>query len=153
MAQTDRDIFGFLLVTLARRWRRVLDHDLATSDLSDASWSPLIHLSLSGDGISQTELAARVGLDSSSLVRLLDRLVERGLIERQIDPQDRRARLIHLTPQAGPEIARIRDGLTAIETEMLADLSDADLATIISGLRKIGARIERLLASDRGEAQ
>lgn len=153
MAQTDRDIFGFLLVTLARRWRRVLDHDLAASDLSDASWSPLIHLSLSGDGISQTELAARVGLDSSSLVRLLDRLVERGLIERQIDPQDRRARLIHLTPQAGAEIARIRDGLTAIETEMLADLSDADLATIISGLRKIGTRIERLLASDRGEAQ
>lgn len=153
MTQTDRDAFGFLFVTLARRWRRVLDHELSASGLSDASWSPLIHLAMAGDGISQTELAARVGLDASSLVRLLDRLADRDLIERRVDPADRRARRIHLTPRAGAEIARIRAGLTRIETEMLADLDDAELAAIVAGLGRIGARMDALLHTAREDAE
>lgn len=152
MTQSDRDSFGFLFVTLARRWRRALDHELATSGLSDASWSPLIHLSLSGDGVSQTELAARAGLDTSSLVRLLDRLEQRGLVERRVDPTDRRARRIHLTPQANAEIARIRNGLAAIEAEMLADLTDADMAAIVTTFARIAARIDGLQSTGDGAA-
>lgn len=139
---TDRDTFGFLFVTLARRWRRAIDLALASSGLSDASWSPLIHLAQSGDGISQTELAARAGLDTSSLVRLLDRLTEAGLVERRVAPDDRRARLIFLTPRAGAEIARLRIRLSEIEAELLRDLSDDDVARLTGALRKIGRRID-----------
>ncbi|MBS0469189.1 MAG: MarR family transcriptional regulator [Proteobacteria bacterium] len=51
--------------------------------LSDAAWTPLVHLHRLGDGISQTDMAAAEGLDGSSLVRLPDMLVAQGLIERQ----------------------------------------------------------------------
>ncbi|MGO4611814.1 MarR family transcriptional regulator, partial [Variovorax sp. 2RAF20] len=74
---------GIRLVGLARRWRQALDARLSSAGLSDATWAPLIHLHELGGGISQSELAAAVGLDGSSLVRLLDILVEQALIERR----------------------------------------------------------------------
>lgn len=148
---SPRDRFGFLFVTLARRWRRAIDHELAAVGLTDATWTPLIHLSETGDGISQTELAARVGLDASSLVRLLDLLAGRGFIERQVDPNDRRARRIVLTPAGETEVAEIRRRLAAIETGLLADLDDDALAAMLDGFARIGARVERMLLPEQAK--
>ena len=47
--------------------------------------------------ITQTELACELELEQATLVRLLDRMEENGLIERRQDPNDRRAKLIALT--------------------------------------------------------
>lgn len=145
--------FGFLFVSLARRWRRAIDHELAAVGLTDATWTPLIHLSEGGDGISQTELAMRVGLDASSLVRLLDLLEARGLVERQVDPTDRRARRIVLTPAGEAEVTCILGKLHAVEAELLADLGDAELTTMLEGFARIDARAERLLTEEKEKAK
>src|SRR6185312_10493391 len=50
-------------------------------------------------GIDQRELAARIACDKMSTSQLVERLEERGLIDRHIDPADRRARLLQLTPK------------------------------------------------------
>ncbi|MBT9385978.1 MarR family transcriptional regulator [Pseudooceanicola sp. CBS1P-1] len=141
MQETPRTRFGYRFVTMARQWRRMIDHDLAQSGLSDASWAPLVNLALGGDDVSQAELAERVGLDASSLVRLLDLLEKRALIERRVDPADRRARRILLTDLGRSEVARIRDRLQGIESEMLADLDDATLAAMIEAFERIETRI------------
>ncbi|MDK3019810.1 MarR family winged helix-turn-helix transcriptional regulator [Pseudodonghicola flavimaris] len=146
-----RDRFGFLFVTLARRWRRVIDHELARAGLTDATWTPLVHLKEGGDDISQTELATRVGLDASSLVRLLDALEGRALIERRVDPADRRARRILLTPAGEAEVDRIRAQLRDVETELLADLSDAEIADILGGLERIDRRADEKLQQEKAE--
>src|SRR3546814_7960315 len=82
-------------------------------------------------GITQKELAALVGIDGSSLVRLLDILCRKGLVERRADESDGRARLIHLTPAGVQRVAEIRQELTRGEEGMLADLSDADIAAML----------------------
>jgi DNA-binding MarR family transcriptional regulator len=48
-------------------------------------------------GLSQQELARRLGILPSQLVALLDELQERGLIERRQDAADRRTYALHLT--------------------------------------------------------
>lgn len=136
-----RDLFGFRFITLARAWRRRIDIELAREGLTDATWTPLIHLDSGGDGISQTELAERLGLDTSTLVRLIDLLAARGLIERRVFAQDRRTRLIFLTTEGQGEVARLRERLLAIEYQMLADLGDARLGDILQDFDKIAARI------------
>ncbi|MCA0920486.1 MarR family winged helix-turn-helix transcriptional regulator [Pseudooceanicola nanhaiensis] len=146
-----RERIGFSFVTLARRWRRVIDHALAREGLTDASWSPLIHLAEGGDGISQSELAQRIGLDASSLVRLIDLLAERGFVERRVDPNDRRARLIMLTPEGEAEVARTRAHIHEIEALMLADLSEEDLEEMMAALDKISARVQVLLEKEAAE--
>ncbi|MDF3853763.1 MarR family winged helix-turn-helix transcriptional regulator [Paracoccus sp. P2] len=138
--------FGRYFVTLGRQWRRAVEQALAPAGLTDATWAPLIHLAEGGDGISQTELAARLALDGSTLVRLLDLLEGRGLVERRPDPADRRARRILLTAAGRDEVARLRRLLDRIEAELLADLDDAALDEMLRHLSRIEARIAHRLA-------
>lgn len=146
-ALTDpRHRIGIRLVGLARRWRQALDARLSASGLSDATWAPLMHLHELGshNDVSQSTLAAAVGLDGSSLVRLLDILVERGLIERRPHPEDRRVKLVHLTPAGRRTVATLRKQLQAIESELLADIGEQDAQTLLRAFERIEARIASL---------
>ena len=144
-----RERFGMLFVGVARRWRAAVDSRLAGLGLSDATWPPLVHIDTSGGGISQKELAARVGIDGSSLVRLLDILARKGLIERRQDEADRRANLLFLTPEGEAAVRDIRRLLVAAEAEMLADLDDDRLRALTGALERIDARIR----APRGEGE
>lgn len=152
MQDDPRFRFGFQLVTLARQWRRMLERELAAAGLTDATWVPLIHLAEGAEGCSQSALAERVGLDGSSLVRLIDLLEARGLVERRVDPADRRARHLVLTAPGRAEIAALRERLRKVEVQMLADLDDAALAPLVENLGRVEARIRAMDAPARGEA-
>src|SRR6185437_15960704 len=54
------------------------------------------------EGLSQTALAHALSTEPIVLVRLVDRLEAAGLIERRLNPRDRRVWLLYLTPAAGP---------------------------------------------------
>ncbi len=146
---SPRARFGVRFALLARRWRRALDARLAEAGLSDATWVPLVHLQESGDGITQKELAALVGIDGSSLVRLLDILCRQGLVERRVDASDGRARLVHLTEAGRVRVAEIRRELAKGEAEMLADLSDAEIATMLRHFERIEQRLQGLQVQRR----
>lgn len=133
-----------LFVGVARRWRATLDAKLSNVGLSDATWSPLVHIGRSGGGISQKELAHRIGIDGSTLVRLLDILVDKKLIERRQDQTDRRANLLFLT-QAGTDlVADIQEKLNRFEGQMLADLDDDALDMLTENIGRIDARIKAM---------
>ncbi len=53
-----------------------------------------------GDDITQQELAERLLMTKANVAVILDRLADRGLIERRSDPRDRRANRLFLTPAA-----------------------------------------------------
>lgn len=148
ISDTSRSQFGIRFSLLARRWRRALDIRLADAGLTDATWVPLIHLHQTGGGLTQKELAALAGIDGSSLVRLLDILCRQGLAERRIDERDSRARLVHLTEQGQKRVAEIRQELAKGEQEMLADLSDEDIATMLRSFDSIEYRLTQM-QSDR----
>jgi DNA-binding MarR family transcriptional regulator len=88
------------------------------------------------DGVRPTDLAERVLLTKSGLTRLLDRLVERGFIERHACPTDRRGQLIVLTAEgrhafrrATPNVVRaigtlLGDGFTAHDIDALRATCD-----------------------------
>ncbi|MBQ0707985.1 MULTISPECIES: MarR family transcriptional regulator [unclassified Ochrobactrum] len=148
ISDAPRSQFGIRFSLLARRWRRALDIRLAEAGLTDATWVPLVHLHQTGGGLTQKELAALVGIDGSSLVRLLDILCRQGLAERRVDERDSRARLVHLTEQGENQVAEIRRELAKGEKEMLADLSDDDIATMLRSFDSIEHRLSQI-QSDR----
>ncbi|MDR2298919.1 MAG: MarR family transcriptional regulator [Comamonas sp.] len=140
----SRDRLGFLMVTLTRQWRRFVEEQLAASGLTDATWTPLLHLRAWGDGVTQKELAERVGLDSSSLVRLLDILEGKGWVERRADAADRRSKRIFLTDEGHGAVDSIRATMLEAELSMLQDLDDAEVETMLGSVNKIRARIEQM---------
>lgn len=134
-------LLGVRLVGVGRRWRKALDAQLASEGLTDAAWTPLMHLMRLGDGISQTELANAIGLEGSSLVRLLDMLVAQGLIERQTPANDRRIKLIYLTATGRETAASIRQRVAEIEDALLVDLDAHTASAMLQALDQIEARI------------
>jgi MarR family transcriptional regulator for hemolysin len=146
---SPRSRFGIEFSLLAKRWRRAIEKRLDEAGLTDATWVPLVHLLRSGGGITQKDLAALIGIDASSLVRLLDILQRRGLVERRPDPNDGRARLIHLTEEGGAAVHAIRAELLAEEELLLADLGDDDLAHLLDLFRRIDARLDARLDKGR----
>ncbi|MGG7516784.1 MarR family winged helix-turn-helix transcriptional regulator [Allorhizobium undicola] len=127
----DTGPFGFRLSSLARLWRRRVEEHLAAAGFTDASWRPLVYLYHHGDGVTQKELAGIVGLDGSTLVRLLDILEKQSLIERRNDVQDRRVNRIFLTEQGFAAINDIRARVEPLETALLADVPPDELKAVL----------------------
>lgn len=130
MPATDnpRSSLIFRLTVLSRRWRQVVDAEFQSSGLTDATWRPLLHLHILGDGIRQKELAASIGIEGPSLVRLIDTLINKGLVTRSEDPSDRRAKLLFVTPEGLALVARIRETLASLEEGLLGSFGDSDIS-------------------------
>jgi DNA-binding MarR family transcriptional regulator len=84
---------------------------------------------------SQRDLANRLELDASSVTDIADQLEARGLIERQVDPDDRRVRLLRLTGE-GQTLRREFFTRMIHDAPPLRDLSDADRDALQSLLAK-----------------
>jgi MarR family transcriptional regulator for hemolysin len=96
------------------------------------------------EGLSQVDLADVLELQPISLVRLLDRLVEHGLLERRHDPRDRRANRLFLTA-SGRQLVDDLDGLRdSIASDVLRDIPDNAIETSLQTLRDIKERIKGL---------
>ena len=128
--EVNRDNLLFRLAYLTRRWRKVLDAEFQSSGLTDATWRPLLHLNILGNGVRQKDLAASVGIEGPSLVRLIDTLVVKGLIQRSEDSTDRRAKLLCLTPEGQLIVARIKEIVAPLENELLSPFSDSDICPL-----------------------
>jgi DNA-binding MarR family transcriptional regulator len=84
--------------------------------------------SLVGDGpLRPTDLAASMGLDTSTVSRHLTQLHRAGLVERSVDPDDRRAQRVELSAAGRAEVdAALASRRTLLERS-LSDWSDEDV--------------------------
>jgi MarR family transcriptional regulator for hemolysin len=138
----DRSNLLFHLTRLTRRWRQVLDSEFQSAGLTDATWRPLLHLHLLGDGVRQKDLAASVGIEGPSLVRLIDTLVTKGLIQRSEDLTDRRAKLLCLTSEGLLIVDRIKEIVTSLENELLSPLSDSEIFRFAQFIQRLESNVD-----------
>src|ERR1700680_870422 len=101
----NREI-AFTIMDVARMLRTYADQRARQFGISRAQWGVLVRLDRS-EGLKQSELAEILDLQPISLIRLLDRLGESGLIERRADPNVRRANRLFLKPAARPLLEQL----------------------------------------------
>ena len=131
------------LVESSRLLRNYIDHRAKTRGTTRAQWIVLFRLR-EQEGLSQVDLADVLELQPISLVRLLDRLVEHGLLERRHDPKDRRANRLFLTAQ-GRQLVDDLDSLRdSIATDVLREVPTDTIRTTLQTLRDIKDRIKGL---------
>lgn len=128
---SDRHRLTALLLQASRRWRRLAEEAMTAHGLSDARAAPLIWVGRLGGGVRQVTLAAHIGIEGPSLVRLLDQLEAAGLLERRDDPEDRRAKTIWLTPEGQTLTHRVEQVLMELRERQLQGISDADVAAAL----------------------
>lgn len=135
------------LVESSRILRNHIDHRAKARGTTRAQWIVLFRLRAQ-EGLSQVDLADVLELQPISLVRLLDRLVEQGLLERRHDPKDRRANRLFLTAAGRRLVDDLDDLRDAIAAEVLHDIPDEAVATTLATLRDLKDRIKALSESD-----
>lgn len=128
---------GVAIGQIARRWRARLDQRIAPFGLTEARWLTLLSLARRGDGITQKDLAARLGIEAPTLVRTLDWLERQGFVERRESAQDRRAKTVHLTRQARPLTLRIEAEAASVRAEILAGIPEEELALCLGVLQRV----------------
>src|SRR5690349_17958996 len=84
------------------------------------------------------EIGKKVLLTSGSSTVAIDRLEEKDLVQRRASPDDRRAKIVHLTSEGRKLITKAYNEHAADMEELAADLSASDRTTLIRLLKKIG---------------
>lgn len=86
------------------------------------------------EAIRMRELARKLGGSFSNATVLVDRLVERGLVERMMEPQDRRVVLVRATEDGGLLIEQLVTSWRTLTESLLEGLSSEDLETVRKAL-------------------
>lgn len=130
----DRPDLGAMVARLARALIEAERPILATHELP--MWGYIVLTALRDEPMrTQAALARSIGADKTRIIGVLDDLQERGLIEREPDPADRRVRLLRLTAAGRRLQGKVRSAIRKQEESLLGELSAADRSTFLRVLR------------------
>src|SRR5262245_40560870 len=94
-----------------------------------SQWWVLANLSRhKGNGMVQTELARVMDVGKVTLGGLIDRLEARGLVRRHVDPKDRRAKRVVMTPRGTKLLAEIQDVATRVNAQIMNGIQRNDVS-------------------------
>ncbi len=96
-----------------------------------------------GDGVRPGEVAEALGLDPSSVVRVIDQLITAELLIREEDANDRRARLLTLTENGRQRVREIGQAMRPFRRTLFQDIDREELETAMRVLEKLRLAIIR----------
>ncbi|NJP11990.1 MAG: MarR family transcriptional regulator [Leptolyngbyaceae cyanobacterium RU_5_1] len=125
-----------LIIKLAEKLTHQFNERLTRFEIQPKHFRILFLLTHWGP-LSQVELGQHTKTDRAPMVHLIDHLERLGLVERTLNPSDRRVKTINLTDRGRDVAEQTLQLAHAVEAEVLAPLSDEEsrqLNTLLSGL-------------------
>jgi DNA-binding MarR family transcriptional regulator len=102
----------------------------------------LLRFVAGSEGQSQQALGDALGIPKSRMVALVDDLEERGLVERRLRPDDRRARALYVTPEGSRCLSEAMEVATAHESYVRERLSAGEHRQLVDLLRRLTDDLE-----------
>ncbi|WP_101478024.1 MarR family winged helix-turn-helix transcriptional regulator [Candidatus Nitrosotalea bavarica] len=127
------DSIGMLIALASKSQERLADLEMRKQlGLTPAHWRVILALNIS-DGLTQKELADKIYVDGSTLVPVIDKMEQNGLVERRADPNDRRMNRIFLTKKSESTV----DSITLIVLQLRKMIYRGISGDEINSTRKI----------------
>ncbi|HEX7930182.1 MAG TPA: MarR family transcriptional regulator [Sphingomicrobium sp.] len=126
----------FEIAETAHALRKAFDRRASALGVTRAQWKVLFRLTRF-PGLRQVELADMLDIEPITLTRILDRLEEAGLVERQRDPDDRRAWRLQVTDKAKPLVERLKLLGSELVNEAFADIDRSELDQVRGVLARV----------------
>ncbi|WP_244204474.1 MarR family winged helix-turn-helix transcriptional regulator [Streptomyces africanus] len=130
LADSPLHLLRRALQSYTARWQE------AVGDVTPPQYSVLLTVH-AYPGIDQSRLGVTTGIDPATLAPLVQRLELRGLLAREVDPANRRRKLLTLTEDGMTTVDRIRPLADVVDDAVLGDLPDTQRAALVEALRWI----------------
>lgn len=146
MTKTDQTLMRLTvaLMQVSRAYKSAADKLASEFGLSQATaWPAAMIGRLGENGVRPGTVADVLGLEPSSVVRVIDQLIEGGLVKRHDDPNDRRAKLLQLTSEGKERVAEIENALIPFRRLMLKGVSQSDLDACMRVFETINASVQQ----------
>jgi DNA-binding MarR family transcriptional regulator len=131
---------GFLLWHATLRWQRGIARALAPLDLTHVQFVLLActwWLNEQGAQPNQVAVAAQAGTDIKMTSQVLRSLERKGLIERQVDTADTRARRLHVTRRGARLAPRAIAVVEQVDAQFFAHVPEADAIRLLRRLAQL----------------
>ncbi|MCZ6771257.1 MAG: MarR family transcriptional regulator [Proteobacteria bacterium] len=135
---------GFLVLDLKRLISQAVDAGIQGFDLTSAQLRAVFQL-IRKDGVSQVALADVMGIKKAATGVLLERLEEKGLIERRPDTIDRRANLIFLSDKALELVIPLVDSGNSILKNLMRGIRRQEQELLVDLLLQMKCNAERMI--------
>ncbi|NUW69249.1 MarR family winged helix-turn-helix transcriptional regulator [Vibrio coralliilyticus] len=132
--------FGWLINVVANDAAKTFDTELKKHGLTIALWPTLMCL-WEEEGVTQRDIAQKSKVENSTTTRTLDKLENLGLVERQPDPNSRRAFRIYLTDEGRALKETLLPIPMAINQKLLSSLEPKERDEVIRLLQKMVAAV------------
>lgn len=110
--------------------------ECAAFDLTPVQYAAMVAIQ-ENEGIDATRLSAQIAFDRSTLGNVLERLEARGFVERYSSPDDKRVKLLRLTPQGRAVIQRAEEAVRRTQDRILAPLEPNDRRVLLQLLAQL----------------
>ena len=114
----------------------VFQAEMASGDLTPRQFAVLVAVS-QNEGLSQTNLVRRTGIDRSTLADIVRRMLRKGLLQRQRTKQDARAYSVKLTDEGWKALGQAQPTVEVVDSRVLSVLPESDRERFIEDLTKI----------------
>jgi MarR family transcriptional regulator, transcriptional regulator for hemolysin len=132
---------GFIVNSTAKTFQKVLDYELRKNvGVTISQWRVIAALVLY-PGLTQKEIADKVGIEGATLVPVIDKMEKEGLLKRKPDSKDRRVNRIYLTPKADSLWNSMMECVLRIRKVSTKDIPEDQLKTTLETLRKISKNL------------
>lgn len=140
----NADALGFLLTDSARLLRAAFEKRIADAGLNITPGEARTLIQVAAvHGSRQLDIAQRMGVEPMTVCTFLDKLQAEGLIERQQDPADRRAKKIVLTPRSGAMLKAIDTEIEGLIAEATQGMSAEALVAMEAGLNQLRENLQK----------
>lgn len=139
-----REEFSLALHYAARDWRVALEKRLKKSGLGVTGWLAVTAVVRSPNPMSQTEIANQLGVQTATMVPMLDRLQSAGLIEKIPSDSDRRVNYIAPTDAGRDLYVKIQKEANIVRKELLQDIDPAMLDITRTVLEQLQQKAKEL---------
>jgi len=135
------------LLSISKSTRAFLSLLLAEIDLHSGQ-DQLLHRLAPGQPVSVSALADQLAVRPSTVSKMLDRLIEKQLVNRSSNASDARRTMVMLTPEGEEVRTRVRVLWDRLEEELTGAIPEADHAPLLQALRQVDnlltAKLRRL---------
>ena len=128
---------------IARRFHQVCvartSELMSPAGLTPLQYGAMLHVSKTTGlpGIEQNSLAERINVDRNTASLLVEQLVKKGLLERQVNGADRRSRLLSLTVKGEALYAQLRPAHAALNRDVLAPITPQEQKLLMDLLIRV----------------